>query len=48
MDSTNLILQAVIMTSHYDFADDCLSNAIESEAMLLASLNVDDSEQLYI
>lgn len=44
----NLILEAVINTNHHDFSDPCLSNAIESEATLLANLCFDDADQLYI
>lgn len=45
---TNLILEAVINASHHNFSDPCLSNAIESEAVLLASLCHDDADQLFI
>lgn len=48
MDVKNLILQAVMMASWYDFDDDCLANAIESEAILLVSFNADDSDRLFI
>lgn len=45
MDTQNLILKAIMMTSRYNFDDDCLSNLIESEAALIAGLSADDSER---
>lgn len=44
MDTPNLILQAVMMISQYDYDDDTLSTAIESEAALMAGLPADTSE----
>lgn len=44
MDTSNLIMEALMMTNRHDYGDDCLSDALESQAALLAGLPADPSE----